>query len=117
MAVRIPLNKFKRVSIPLNTNLTKYYTVPFDRASIILIALGTNMSPNIQTVTIAVSSNDPTTGDPFITLVKDIEIGAGDAAHLMVGKVVLIDGDCIFAQCSSPSAVNLTLSLLEAVNT
>jgi hypothetical protein len=117
MAVRIPLNKFQRISYPLTTTPTKYYTVPFDRASIILIALGTNLTPDIQTVTIAISSGDLAAGQNYTEIIKNIEIGGYDAAHLTIGKVVLTDGDSIFASCSNLSAVNLTLSLLEAVNT
>jgi hypothetical protein len=117
MAVRIPLNKFQRVSYQLTTTPTKYYTVPFDRASIVLIGLGTNLTPDMHTVTIAISSGDLALGQTYTEIIKDIEIGAKDAAHLLVGKVVLTDGDSIIAHCSGLSAINLTLSLLEAVNT
>jgi len=114
---RIPLNKFKRVGFPLTTTPTKIYEVPFDRAGIILIALGTNITPNIQTVTISVSTSEPDNGAQYLDLIKDIEIGGNDAAHLTIGKVVLTDGDSLYAFCSNTSAVNLTLSILEAVNT
>jgi hypothetical protein len=114
---RIPLNKFRRVSFPLTTTPIKIYEVPFDRAGILLIALGTNVTSNIQTVTISVSTTDPENGAEYIDLIKDIEIGGNDAAHLTIGKVVLTDGDSLFASCSNLSAVNITLSILEAVNT
>ncbi len=114
---RIPLNKFRRISFPLITTPIKIYEVPFDRAGIVLIALGTNVTSNIQTVTISVSTTDPENGAEYIDIIKDIEIGGNDAAHLTVGKVVLTDGDSLFASCSDLSAINLTLSILEAVNT
>lgn len=114
---RIPLNKFKRISLPLTTIPTKIYEVPFDRAGIILIALGTNVTSSIQTVTMSVSTTDPDNGAEYIDLIKDIEIGGNDAAHLTIGKVVITDGDSLFASCSNLSAVNITLSILEAVNT
>lgn len=114
---RIPLNKFRRISLPLSTTPELIYSVPFDRAGILLIAMGTNVTPAPQTVTISLSTTDPENGSPYIDIIKNIEIGAYDAAHLTIGKVVLTDGDTLFASCSELSGINLTLSILEAVNT
>lgn len=114
---RIPLNKFRRVSLPLSATPQLIYSVPFDRAGILLIAMGTNVTPLPQTVTVSISTIDPNNGSSYIDVVKNIEIGAYDAAHLTIGKVVLTDGDSLFASCSNLSAINLTLSILEAVNT
>ena len=117
MATTVPLNRFRRIGQVLNTAPQLMYQVPFDRASILLTALGTNTTPNIQTVSISISTINPLNGQSYIDLVKNIEIGAYDAAHLTIGKVVLTDGDYLFAQCSNLSAISLTLSILEAVNT
>lgn len=117
MAATVPLNKFRRVGRPLTTDSLLIYQVPFDRASILLTALGTNVTPAPQTVTISVSTINPLNGAPSIDLVKNLEIGAFDSAHLTIGKVVLTDGDYLYASCSSLTAINLTLSILEAVNT
>lgn len=114
---RIPLNKFRRVSLPLTTIPTKIYEVPFDRAGILLIALGTNVTPNIETITISISTSQPNNGAEYIDIIKNVEIGAFDAAHLTIGKIVLTDGDALYASCVSLSGVNLTLSILESVNT
>jgi hypothetical protein len=114
---RIPLNKFRRVSLPLTTSPTKIYEVPFDRAGILLIALGTNITPNIETITISLSTSQTENGAEYIDIIKNAEIGAYDAAHLTIGKVVLTDGDALYAFCSESSAINLTLSILESVNT
>lgn len=114
----IPLNKFRRISFPLETSSSLIYEVPFDRAGIILIALGTNVSPIPQTVTLTISSTNIDNGTTPIDVIKNIEIGAYDAAHLTIGKLVLTDGDSLYATCSpTPSGINLTLSILEAVNT
>lgn len=113
----VPLNKFRRVSQPLTTTPILIYQVPFDRASILLTVLGTNVSPAPQNITISVSTINPLNGASYIDLVKNVELGAFDAAHLTVGKVVLTDGDYIYASCSGLSAINLTLSILESVNT
>ena len=117
MAVKIPLNKFRRISLPLLSSSRLMYQVPFNRAGIVLIALGTNVTPLAQTVTVAVSTVVSENGMPYAEVVKNIDIGSYDAAHLTVGKIVLTDGDSLFASCSSPSAVNLTLSILETINT
>lgn len=113
----VPLNKFRRISKPLTTSPSLIYQVPFDRAGILLIALGTNVTPAMQSVTISVSTINPLNGMPYVDLIKNVEIGAYDAAHLTIGKVVLTDGDYLFASCSNLSAINLTLSILESVNT
>jgi hypothetical protein len=65
MAVTVPLNRFRRVSQPLNTSSQLIYQVPFDRASILLTVLGTNITNNIQTVTVSVSTINPLNGAPF----------------------------------------------------
>lgn len=113
----VPLNKFRRVSYALSATPQLVYQVPFDRAGIILIALGTNVTSSPASVTVSVSTINPLNGVPYIDLVKDIEIGAYDAAHLTIGKVVLTDGDYLYASCNSLTAINLTLSILESVNT
>lgn len=114
----IPLNKFRRISLPLVTTPTLIYSVPFDRAGIVLIALGTNVSNIPQTVTLSISTNEPTNGSNYIDIIKNVEIGAYDAAHLTIGKLVLTDGDFLYATCGpDASGINLTLSILEAVNT
>lgn len=113
----VPLNKFRRVSQQLNQTPQLIYKVPFDRAGIILIALGTNITPNIQSITMSVSTVNPLNGLSYVDLIKNVEIGAYDAAHLTIGKVVLTDGDFLYASCNNLSAINLTLSILEAVNT
>ncbi len=117
MAVKIPLNKFRRVSYPLDTSLQMVYAVPFDRAGIMLTVIGTNVTTALQTVTLGISTINPLNGAPYIEIIKNVEIGAYDAAHLTIGKVVLTFGDYLYATCSGLSAINLTLSILESVNT
>lgn len=114
---QIRLNKFRRISYPLITSPLKIYEVPFDRAGIVLIALGTNTTNAPQTVTMTVSTSNGTSGVPQIDIVNNVKIGAYDSAHLTIGKVVLTDGDILYANCSGLSAINLTLSILETLNT
>lgn len=114
---RIPLNKFRRISVPLSATPQLIYSVPFDRAGILLIAMGTNVTGAPESVTISLSTTQIDNGSNYIDVIKNLEIGAYDAAHLTIGKVVLTDGDHLYASCTNLSSINLTLSILEAVNT
>lgn len=120
---KIPLNYFRRVGFALSAEPQFIYEVPYDRASILLTVLATNVSENIETITLSISSGQTATelpngsGADYIDLIKDFEIGAKDAANLTIGKMVLIEGDRIYAHCSTLTAINLNISILEAVNT
>lgn len=114
---KIPLNFFRRVGYTLSATPVKVYETPFDRASILLTVLATNITSNIQTITVSVSTNKSENGQLYLDLIKDFPIGAYDAANITIGKVVLVEGDQIYAHSNSLSAVNLNLSILEAVNT
>jgi hypothetical protein len=110
---KIPLNKFQRVSTTLTTSPTVIYTAKTQRASIILITLGTNITVEPQTVTLSLSTATP---GSQIDIIKNATLGSYDAANFTIGKVVLVEGDYFIASCSNNNAVNLTLSILETVN-
>jgi len=122
MALQIPLNKFRRVGLPLTTQPQSLYTVPFDRAAILLVTLASNLTGVEQTVSVYISATKPELAANYTAekmfLVKNAKIGGFDTANLTIGKVVLIDGDQIYASSSlGLSSVDMTLSILEAVNT
>lgn len=112
--VKIPLNRFQRITVPLSATPAQFYTSPVSRASIILIALGTNVTSTPQTVTLTLSTNAP---NSQYDILKNATIGSYDAANLLIGKVVLVEGDKLIASCSNNNAINLTLSILETINT
>lgn len=114
---KIPLNYFRRVGYALSATPQLIYEVPFDRASILLTVLATNITSNIHTVTVSVSTALSENGDPYIDLIKDFQIGGNDVANITIGKVVIVEGDKILAHSDALSAINLNLSILEAVNT
>lgn len=114
---KIPLNFFRRVGRALSATPFSVYETPFDRASILLTVLATNITPNIETVTVSISSSKPENGDTYLDIIKDFEIGGKDAANITIGKVTLVEGDKLYASCSTDNAINLNLSILEAVNT
>jgi hypothetical protein len=121
MALSIPLNRFRRVSRTLTTTPTIIYTAPFDRASILLITLATNKTIANQSVTLTLSATKPEDytlyTQPSIQLVDSTTVGAKDSANLTIGKVVMIDGDNLIASASNNDAVDITVAILEAVNT
>ena len=114
----IPLNKFVRTSSVLTLSspaLSPVYTVPTQRASIILTAQATNTSPNSYTASLflldSLSANKT-----FIA--KDVGIGPNDAINLVLGKLVTIDGEKLFAYTNNNAGeVYFTLSILETINT
>jgi hypothetical protein len=114
---KIPLNFFRRVGYSLSATPQLIYEVPFDRASILLSVLATNVTPNIQTITVSISTSKAENGNNYIDIIKDFQVGGFDAANITIGKVVIVEGDQLYASCNSLSSINLNLSILEAVNT
>ena len=110
----IPLNKFRRYSSSLGTDSVIMYQAPERRAGIILTALSTNTTDSVKTVTIGISTQAM---DQYFDLVKNISLDGYDAANVVVGKIVVEEGDYVVASSNDPlSGVNLTLSILEAIN-
>jgi hypothetical protein len=125
---KIPLNFFRRKSIELpNSTLigsvSSIYEAPFDRASVIISALATNTS-NTHTNTIYAglsTRGTPITqaSDNLITFVSNFPIAPNDTVNIVVNKLVLSQFDNLFVwgDESNQGAINLTLSVLETVNT
>jgi hypothetical protein len=111
--VKIPLNKLQRVTVSLSATPIQFYTAPTSRASIILLALGSNITEVPQTVTLSISTDAP---NSQYDILKNVTIGSYDAANLLIGKVVLVEGDKFIASCSNDGGINLTLSILETIN-
>jgi len=118
---QVPLNKFVRASTRLPTTLTQVYSAPVDTAAIMLTILASNFTPQTQTVSIGISGNGDSPSNvstkPFVYIVKDFQIAPHDVANLAVGKIVMENFDGIYANSQSFSAVDLTLSILETLNT
>jgi len=125
---KIPLNYFKRKSIviPYTTvgRASAIYEAPFERASVLISALATNTSSTTQTVYAALS----TRGTPIttsssgtidqMTFVSNFPIAPYDTVNIVVNKLVLGQYDNLFVWTPSTNGdVNLTLSILETVNT
>jgi hypothetical protein len=115
MATKIPLNFFKRVSAVVTTTDQPIYTCPLDRAAIIISAYATNITETLQTINVKLSSNN-VTGSNY-TIVSALPILPNDAVNLVINKIVLTEEDVFIISAPNNNAVNVTLSILESVNT
>jgi hypothetical protein len=112
----LSLNYFLRITATASTVPTVVYTAPADKAGIVLSAIATNLTNDLQTVTIAVSTAN-VSGSYFVTVESfPIEPDDIDVLNVIVGKAVLNTNDQFIIQASSNSAVNFTLSILETAN-
>ena len=116
---QVPLNHFTRVSTTLNTTLTQVYSAPVDTAAIMLAILASNKTSNTQTITLGVSGNggQNVSVKPFFNIVKSFNIPANDVTNIAIGKIVLENYDGLYANATALSSVDLTLSILETLNT
>jgi hypothetical protein len=119
--VKIPLNKFRRYNYNITTTLSGIYTVPIERAAIVIQAQVANITNQDTTVSAYVS----TVRNGLFPLVYNLEIPANDARSILSGRLVLqgIDGgsiehpDAFAIQAAANNRLTLTLSVLETKNT
>jgi hypothetical protein len=125
---KIPLNYFVRKSIHVPafapvTSLETVYEAPFDRASVVISALATNTSTtNTNTIYAALSTRGTAISQASpeaIQFVSNFPIAPNDTVNIVVNKLVLSQYDNLFvwAGDNNNGVVNLTLSILETVNT
>lgn len=105
-----PINTFKSVALELEIDEQILYTAPADTTAIILLAQAANIttahSPESANVTFRTSLNNT-------ELVKDFTIPPGDAASLLVGKLVLEPNQYIEASADANNSIKVTISILE----
>lgn len=113
----VPLNLFRNLTIQLSSYQAPgqaIYTSPNSRASIILNAQAANITNNFQTVTLAVSSKSNSTRS---FLISGFSIPPYDTANLILGKIVLVEGDRLIGWSGSNNTIDLFVSILETINT
>lgn len=112
----IPLNLFRNITTTLGVFVpnTVLYTAPVSRATIVLNAQAANTTANFQTVTLAISSK---TNGTQAYLLSGFTMPPNDTANLILGKIVLIEGDKLLGWASSNNSVDLFISILETINT
>lgn len=110
----IPLNAFKSVTQQLTSTLTLIYTTPETVSSIVLSATCSNFSTEI--VSIVVILEKPTTPPTQFYVIPDIEIPPKDVLSTVAGRLVLEQGDKLYASASVDASVDFILSINEAAN-
>jgi|APCry1669189000_1035189.scaffolds.fasta_scaffold30840_2 hypothetical protein len=117
----VPLNYFRRISTTLPTTLTQVYSAPDSTAAIMLTMLASNDTANPQTITVGISGLGGQNGNipalPYVNIVKNFVCPPNDVTNIIIGKVVLQNYDTVYALCTGASAVDLTISILETLNT
>lgn len=142
MASKIPLNYFRRISVPslktvyngvypngiitdpLGSNTQavanqSIYETPFDRASVIISALVCNKTSQPRTVSAALSTRATPVTDASpdkVEFVSNFSIAPFDTVNIVVNKLVLGQYDNLFVWADADTSLNLTLSILETVN-
>ena len=118
---KIPLNYFRRVSRGVTTTPTSIYTTPFQRAGIIISALATNTDSVAQTINASLSTTASPGGDvpaaASISILQGFQLPPNDTVNIVVNKLVLSEYDNFIVQAANNNRINITLSILETVNT
>lgn len=111
----LALNVFKTITKVAQTNPVGIYTAPVGYSGVVLLAQASNVSPNSQDVTFCHQRS--VAGIAVTTrLVKNYPISSNDAANLLVGKLVLQQGDSLVLSASDSSSIEVTISVLETLN-
>jgi hypothetical protein len=111
----VALNYFNRVTSPVTTTPTPVYTVPFQKAGIIITALASNLTSQPQTITASLSTAG-TPGSSYV-IVQSFQLPPNDTTNIVINKLVLNQYDSFIVSAGANSVANITLSVLETVNT
>ena len=104
---RQQFNIFRRVAATLGNSYSDLYKTPAGKAGIILTAQAANVGASTRSVTLAISGSDGT----ITELAESVLIPSYDSRSLIIGKIVLAEGDTILASEGSSSAeVKVNLS-------
>jgi hypothetical protein len=110
---RTQFNVFKRLQTTLGITDADLYKTPAGKAGIILTAQAANIGATTKSVTMSISASDGITTE----LGQSIAIPAYDSRSLILGKIVMVEGDTLLCrEESSSNEVKLTIALLETVN-
>ena len=111
-----PLNYFKRVSQAVTTTPSPIYITPYNVAGIVITALASNLTNQNQTVTVSVSTAG--TSNSSFVYANNFIVPPNDTANLVnYNKLVLNTNDTFIISAANNNALNITMSILETVNT
>ena len=102
MAERVPLNRYKRVTTSLTRVASAVYTVPPDRASIIINALVNNNTNEYRTITVALSGN---LNNQII--LNSLPLEKRDVINIFPKKLILTEQDTLIVSTNFGNIVTL----------
>ena len=111
--------RFTKADISNNSGTpSTLYTCATNVTSIVIGCLVCNKLSSQTTVSVYI---DALTGNDDSFLVKDLVIPANTSTELVLGKVIMthnnVNGDVLKAYSNTASAIDITVSVLEDVNT
>jgi len=123
----IPLNTFKTKTAMLTTSSTAtIYTAPIGTTAIILMTQITNITTATQYVNFGhfrrlavlpdAQGNGGQTGQTFTPMVVNFAVPKNNATNVTTGKMIVESLDSVRAWTTNPSAIQVTLSVLETAN-
>lgn len=111
----VPLNFFRRTTSLITTTPSPVYVVPSDVAGIIISAYASNLTPVPQNISVSLSAAGVVNSQ--YTILNNYTLPPNDAVNITINKLVLTEGDNFIVSSENSNAINLTLSILESVNT
>lgn len=106
-------NNFNRASQQCNVTSTVFYTCPTSGviSSIVLLLQAANVTSRADMITILWTN--ASNGGLATRLTYQTPVPAQQAIGCLTGKLVLLPGDTLQAQCATFHAVELSMSVLE----
>jgi hypothetical protein len=115
----IPLNAFRNIAAKLTTTEALVYATPVGVSTVILSAVCANYTTTNVEVTFKIEKIVNIGGTPTIQqfyIVPGIEVIAKDVLSVIGGRLVLEEGDKIYAFAESNNAIDFVMSVNEAAN-
>lgn len=113
----LALNVFRTITSVATTNNVGIYTAPIGYTGVILLAQGTNIGSDTQTVTFLHQRTNRRTGIAVTTeILVNYPISGNDSANLLAGKLVLESSDVLRFSASTNTNIKFLASILETLN-
>lgn len=115
----IPLNAFKNIAAKLSVSEQLMYETPEGVSTIILSAMCSNYTTSDVNVTFKIQKTVDVGGTPTTLqyyIIPDITVPSKDVLSVISGRLVLEQGDRIYAMAASANSIDFIMSANEAAN-
>lgn len=103
-------NTFNNADLVCTTSLVTFYTCPGGVASVVLLLQATNVTNRADVLTVVWNKSSD---GHAIHLTDQVPVPAQQSIGCLTGKLVLLPGDTLQAQCGIFNAIELAASFLE----